>query len=52
MITRAWLYVTVIGEKAVMRLGGIDGIRNEPTTRGGIIVMKSKWFSLANSVSI
>ena len=44
----AWRYVPVMGESAEMRLGGIDGIRNGPTTRVGIIVTKSKLFSLAN----
>ena len=39
--------VPVIGERAVMRLGGIDDIMKGPTTRVGMIVMKSMLFSLA-----
>ena len=35
------------GERAVMRLGGIDCIMKGPTTRVGIILMKSMLFSLA-----
>lgn len=38
----------MIGESPVMRLGGIAGMRNGPTTRVGIMVMKSMLFSLAN----
>lgn len=38
----------VIGESAVMRLGGNEGIRNGPTTRVGMILMKSRLFSSAN----
>jgi hypothetical protein len=40
--------VPVIGERAVIRLGGIDGLRKGPTTRGGMIVMKSMLCFLAN----
>jgi hypothetical protein len=38
----------VIRDSAVIRLGGIDGMMNGPTTRGGIMVIKSRPFSLAN----
>lgn len=38
----------MIGESPVMRLGGIDGVRNGPITRVGMMVMKSILFSLAN----
>lgn len=37
-----------MGESAVMRLGGIDDVRNGPTTRLGIILIKSMLFSSAN----
>ena len=37
-----------MGERAVIRLGGIVGMRKGPTTRGGMIVMKSMPCSLAN----
>lgn len=37
-----------MGESAVMRLGGIDDIRNGPTTRLGIMLIKSMLFSSAN----
>lgn len=43
-----YLYIPVIRESAVIRLGGIDGIRNGPTTRVGIILIKSSLFSSAN----
>lgn len=42
-------YVPVMGDSPVMRLGGMDGMRNGPTTSGGIILMKFKLCSLANS---
>ena len=35
-------------ERAVIRLGGIVGIRKGPTTRGGMIVMKSMPCFFAN----
>lgn len=38
-----------MGDSPVMRLGGMDGMRNGPTTRGGITLMKSNLFSLANA---
>lgn len=41
-------YERVMGESAVIRLGGIDGIRNGPTTRVGMILTKSMLFSSAN----
>lgn len=37
----------MIGERAVMRLGGIDDIMKGPTTRVGMILIKSMLFSLA-----
>ena len=38
----------VMSERAVIRLGGIVGIRKGPTTRGGMIEMKSMLCCLAN----
>lgn len=40
--------VPVIGERPVIRLGGIVFIRKGPTTRGGITVMKSMLCCFAN----
>lgn len=39
----------VIGESAVIRLGGNVGIMKGPTTNTGMILMKSMLFSLAAS---
>lgn len=41
--------IPVMGESAVMRLGGIAGMRNGPTTKVGIILMKSMLLFLAAS---
>jgi len=42
------MYGPVIRERAVIRLGGIEGIINGPTTRGGIMETKSILCSLEN----
>lgn len=41
------MHVLVIGESAVMRLGGIDVVINGPITKVGIMLMKSIPFSFA-----
>lgn len=38
----------MMSERAVIRLGGIVGIRKGPTTRGGMTETKSMLCSLAN----
>lgn len=40
--------VPVMRERAVIKLGGIVGIRKGPTTRGGMIETKSMLCFLAN----